>query len=59
MDAENKKIINQFEKIVNKIYEEKILSTKRTSAINKDDIVDLKIQINLHGDDSQAFIDSL
>jgi len=59
MDAENRKTISQIEKIVNKIYEEKILPTKRTSAINKDDIVDLQIQINLHGNDSQAFIDSL
>lgn len=47
MDKENESILRQFEQIVNKIYEEKILPKKRQHKICHDDIVDLKMIFGL------------
>ena len=46
----------QFKDLVDKIWEEKILPLKRDMVIDSDDIVNLRINIGLYGDDIDSFI---
>ncbi|MCK9442313.1 MAG: hypothetical protein M0Q13_12950 [Methanothrix sp.] len=56
MDDHN--FLNKFQEAVYRVHE-KHFGIKRDNVIDNDDIVNLKIQIGLFGNDSQKFIDSL
>jgi len=52
-------LFEKFKKVVDRIYEEKIIPRHRDTVIERDDITNLKILLGLYGNDSEMFINSI
>jgi hypothetical protein len=57
MDEESKEFIEKVHDAVNRVYN-KMKKDKRDTIIDNDDIINIKILIGLHGDNSEDFINN-